>query len=84
MEQNLKEKTFVNLLWRFAERILAQSVTLCVTIVLARILMPDDYAAVALISVFVNICNIFVTKSFGNALIQKKDTDDLDFSIHIF
>ena len=80
MEQNLKEKTFVNLLWRFAERILAQSVTLCVTIVLARILMPDDYAAVALISVFVNICNIFVTKSFGNALIQKKDTDDLDFS----
>lgn len=80
MERNLKEKTFINLLWRFAERILAQSVTLCVTIVLARILMPEDYAAVALISIFVNICNIFVTKSFGNALIQKKDADDLDFS----
>ena len=80
MEKNIKEKTFFNLIWRFAERILAQSVTLLVTIVLARILMPDDYAAVALISVFVNICNIFVTKSFGNALIQKKDADDLDFS----
>lgn len=80
MEKNLKEKTFFNLLWRFAERFLAQGVTLCVTIVLARILMPEDYAAVALISVFVNICNIFVTKSFGNSLIQKKDADDLDFS----
>lgn len=80
MEKNIKEKTFFNLIWRFAERILAQSVTLYVTIVLARILIPDDYAAVALISVFVNICNIFVTKSFGNALIQKKDADDLDFS----
>lgn len=80
MEKNIKEKTFFNLIWRFAERILAQSVTLLVTIVLARILMPDDYAAVALISVFVNICNIFVTKSFGNALIQKKNADDLDFS----
>ena len=80
MEKNIKEKTFFNLIWRFAERILAQSVTLLVTIVLARILIPDDYAAVALISVFVNICNIFVTKSFGNALIQKKNADDLDFS----
>lgn len=80
MEKNIKEKTFFNLIWRFAERILAQSVTLLVTIVLARILMPDDYAAVALISVFVNICNIFATTSFGNALIQKKNADDLDFS----
>lgn len=80
MGKNIKEKTFFNLIWRFAERILAQGVTLLVTIVLARILMPDDYAAVALISVFVNICNIFVTQSFGNALIQKKDADDLDFS----
>ena len=80
MDKNIKEKTFFNLIWRFAERFLAQSVTLLVTIVLARILMPDDYAAVALISVFVNICNIFVTKSFGNSLIQKKNADDLDFS----
>ena len=84
MENNLKEKTFINLFWTFAERILAQGVTLIVTIVLARILMPEDYAAVALISVFVNICNIFVTKSFGNALIQKKDADDVDFSTVFF
>lgn len=84
MEKNLKEKTFFNLLWRFAERILAQGVTLLVTIVLARILMPEDYATVALVSVFVNICNIFVTQSFGNALIQKKDADDLDFSTVFF
>lgn len=80
MDNNLKEKTFINLFWRFAERILAQGVTLCVTIVLARILIPEDYAAVALISVFVNICNLFVSESFGSALIQKKDADDLDFS----
>lgn len=79
-KNTLKEKTFINLIWRFAERILAQSVTLLVTIVLARILLPKDYGAVSLISVFVNICNIFVTKSFGNALIQKKDADDMDFS----
>lgn len=79
-EKNMKEKTITNLIWRFAERILAQGVTLLVTIVLARILLPEDYGAVSLISVFVNICNVFVTKSFGNALIQKKDADDVDFS----
>lgn len=80
MQNNLKETAVFNIIWRFAERIMAQSVTFIVSVVLARILLPEDYAAVALISAFVNVCNIFVTHSFGNALIQKKDADEVDFS----
>ncbi len=79
-DKNLKNKVFSNLIWRFMERILAQVITTVVTIVLARILMPDDYGAIAIITVFINICNIFVSKGFGNALIQKKEVDDTDYS----
>lgn len=79
-EVSLKNKIFSNVIWRFMERISAQLITTLVTIVLARILMPDDYGAIAIITVFINICNIFVAKGFGNSLIQKKDVDDLDYS----
>lgn len=69
-----------NFLWRFAERCGAQFVTFIVSIVLARILMPEDYGTVALVTVFTTIMQVFVDSGLGTALIQKKDADDLDFS----
>lgn len=71
---------FVNLFWKFGERISAQLVTLLVSIVLARLLSPEDYGAIALVTVFITIANVFVSNGFGSALIQKKDADNVDFS----
>ena len=79
-ENNLTQKTISGLLWKFAERVGAQMVTMIVSIVLARILMPEDYGVVAVVTILITICNIFVTHGFGNSLIQKKDSDELDFS----
>lgn len=69
-----------NLFWRFAERCGAQGVTFLVSIVLARILAPELYGTVALVTVFITILQVFVDSGLGNALIQKKNADDLDFS----
>lgn len=69
-----------NFFWRFAERCGAQLVTFIVSIVLARILAPEDYGTIALITVFTNIMQVFVDSGLGTALLQKKDADDLDFS----
>ncbi len=69
-----------NLLWRFGERCGAQGVAFVVQIVLARLLAPEVYGVIALVTVFTTILNVFVDSGFGNALIQKKDADDLDFS----
>lgn len=66
--------------WRFAERILAQLVSTLVSILLARQLMPGEYGAVALILVFINIANVFVTSGFGQSLIQDKNAGDVEFS----
>lgn len=76
----MKENAIKNLLWRFAERCGAQGVSLVVSIVLARILAPEAYGTVALVTVFTTILEVFVDSGLGTALIQKKDADDLDFS----
>lgn len=69
-----------NFIWRFAERCGAQIVTFIVSIVLARILSPDDYGTIALVTVFTSILQVFVDSGLGTALVQKKNADDLDFS----
>ena len=78
------KKVFTNLLWRFAERSGAQIVKFCVELILARILLPDDYGLIALVTVFITISNVFVDSGLGNALIQKKDADQTDFSTVFF
>lgn len=74
------KSVITNFIWRFAERCGAQGVTLIVSIVLARLLVPEAYGKIALITVFTTILNVFVDSGLGNALIQKKDADELDFS----
>ena len=67
-------------IWRLLERFGAQGVTLVVSLILARILNVDDYGIVALVSIFTSILSVFVTSGLNDALVQKKDADDLDFS----
>ena len=78
--EDTKQSVFSNMIWRFAERCGAQIVQFIVSIVLARILAPEAYGIIALVTVFTTILQVFVDSGLGNALIQKKDADDLDFS----
>lgn len=79
-DKNVKSKTISGLFWRFMERCGAQGVNFIVTIILARLLAPELYGTIALVTVFTAILQIFVDSGMGNALIQKKDADDVDFS----
>ena len=82
--KTLKQKVVSGLFWKFSERICAQVVSLLVTIVLARLLLPEDYGAVSLVTIFITIANVFVSDGFGVALIHKKDADNVDFSTIFF
>lgn len=79
-----KNNIFSNMIWRLAERCGAQLVALIVSLILARLLEPEVYGTVALIMVFTTILQVFVDSGLGNALIQKKGADDLDFSTVFF
>lgn len=73
-------KVMINALWRLAERFGAKIVAIIVELKIANIVGPESYGTVALITVFTTILQVFVDSGLGNALIQKKDADDLDFS----
>ena len=81
---NLMKETMSGLLWKFAERCGAQGVSFIVSIILARLLSPDDYGTIALVTVIIELLRVFVDSGLGTALIQKKDADDVDFSSVFF
>ena len=74
------KKVMDNMAWRLAERLGAKGVEFLVSIVLARLLAPEMFGVVALCTVFISLIQVFVDSGLGNALIQKKDADDTDFS----
>lgn len=80
MIDNLKNKVMSGLVWTFGERVLAQLFSFVISIILARILMPDEYGVVSIIMVFINLANVFVTNGFGESLVRKADTNERDFS----
>jgi teichuronic acid exporter len=80
MADSLKQKTISALLWNLIDRFGQQVLQFIVVIIVANILVPDDYALVAMLAIFTAIGNLIIESGFGAALIQKKNADDKDFS----
>lgn len=78
--KQLRDVSVSGMIYRFSERILAQLVSTIVTIILARLLMPEDYGIISLVTIFIQLCNILVSDGLSSSLLQKKDSDTLDFS----
>lgn len=76
----LKDKTVNGMFWTFAQKISSQFISFFITVILARILTPDDYGIVALASLFLVLMSVFSDGGLGQALIQKKDADEKDFN----
>ena len=79
-KESLKKQTISGLFWQFAQKILGQGITFVISVILARILLPENYGVVALAGMFTVLLGIFINCGLGTALIQKKDADDVDFS----
>lgn len=79
-ENNLKKSVISGVIWKFIEVLTTDGISFVVSVVLARLLSPDDYGEIALVNVFIVIANVFVVNGLGTALIQKKEADSLDFS----
>lgn len=77
---NKKEQILSSLIWKFLERGGTQGIQFIIQIFLARLLSPNDYGIIALITVFIALANVFVQSGFNTALIQKQTADEKDFS----
>ena len=79
-DRDLKSRTVNGVFWRLGERLGTQGVGFLVALVLARLLGPDAYGTLALLTIFIAISNVFVDCGFGTALVRKKDATDQDFN----
>lgn len=77
---SIKQQAAKGVMWNTIERFSSQGIQFVLTIVIARILSPDDYGLVAMLSIFMAIAQTLIDSGFGNALIQKKDRDEADYS----
>ncbi len=67
-------------LWKFFERIGTQFASFVITVVLARLLLPEQYGVITLIMIFINVCNVIIDGGLNTALVQKRNADNVDFS----
>lgn len=75
-----ENKTVSSFAWKLLERGAAQAFSLIVQIVLARLLLPEDFGTLAVLLVFVNLSNVLIQKGFAIALVQKSEVDIIDIN----
>lgn len=76
----LKKQAAKGVMWSAIERFSVQGIQYVLSIIIARILMPADYGLIAILTVFVAISQTFVDGGLANALIQKKNRTETDYS----
>lgn len=79
-KKNIKHQMFFGVAWSYAERLIAQIISFIVAVVLARLIEPEKYGIVSIVTVLISLADTFVSGGFGSALVQKKDADDLDYN----
>lgn len=74
-------KTVANsLAWKLMERFFYQGIHFVVQIILARILMPEDFSSLAILNAVVFFAAVFVQTGLSTAIVQKDKLDELDVS----
>ena len=75
---NLKGRTVSAVIWNLTERVGLQVVQFLPTVILARLLAPEQFGLVGMLAIFILLANTFLDSGFGTALIQKKAPSHLD------
>lgn len=80
----LKQKTISGLLWSFIDNFAQYSLSFIIGIILARLLSPKEFGLIGMIAIFIAVSESFIDSGFSQALIRKKECNDIDFSTVFF
>lgn len=79
-QDNLKHKAATGMVWTAVQKYSKMFIGLISGIILARLLMPEDYGAIGMLAIFMSLAEVFIDAGFGSALIQKKNPTSTDYS----
>jgi|LSQX01.3.fsa_nt_gb O-antigen/teichoic acid export membrane protein len=81
---SLKQKTISGLTWSFIDSFANQGVSFIVGIILARLLTPQEFGLIGMLTIFIAISQSFINSGFSQALIRKQDCTQQDYSTVFF
>ena len=79
-EKQLKDKAVTGVIWTFIQRFMSIFIQFISNIVLARLLTPDDYGCIGMLTIFMLLSATIIDGGFSSALIQKKRPTQEDYS----
>lgn len=79
-EQSLKHQTVQGIIWRILEIGGTQMIQFGISVVLARLILPEQFAAIAMLSIFISVAGVFINSGFATALLRKNDRTQIDCS----
>ena len=79
-----KKKVISSLVYKFIERLGVKGLGLVISIVLARMLAPEEFGQIAIMNVFINLSQVIIEGGFTTALVQRKDVTEQDYSTVFF
>lgn len=77
---SIKQQAVSGIAWSAVERFSAQGIQFVLTIIIARVLLPEDYGLVAMLGIFMALAQTLTDSGFSSALIQKKNRTEVDYS----
>jgi O-antigen/teichoic acid export membrane protein len=81
---SLKKSALSGMFWTFIQQFSTQGITFVVSVILARILLPEEFGLIALLSVFIGVGNVLVNGGLSQSLIRSPEVDDDDYSTVFF
>ncbi|OPX50369.1 lipopolysaccharide biosynthesis protein [Clostridium thermobutyricum] len=79
-KNELRKKTFSGLIWTFSDLVINQGLQFIIQIVLARLLLPEEFGLIGMITIFIAVSNSIVDSGFSNALIREDEVTQEDYS----
>ena len=77
---SVKEQTINSAKWNAIERITVQGIQFVLTLLMARLLTPDDYGVIGLLTIFIALSQAFIDSGFNTALVRTKNAVEEDYS----
>lgn len=80
MTDSLKDKTIRGVGWSLIDNFANAGITFLIGLILARLLSPQEYGLMAIVTLFIAISNTIVDSGFSNALIRKLEVKSIDYN----
>ena len=77
---SFKKKALSGIFWSSIQSFGTQAVSFVISIILARLLLPEEFGLIAMIAVFMGIGKALFNAGLGESLIRTKDPTEEDYS----